>query len=237
MNATSVAAGLAIVVMLANPSLGADAQYPSDSDAAAARSSPSPAPALANAVPSDRATHAVLRIASVEIISSNHEPTMHIVRARGLASSSGWEEVELVPLTRGAPPDGILHLILVARPPRAAADATGYEAVEAIFPLAPDHGFKGVNVHAATNGAVVDSMPGYAQTPLVADDCGTCVGKMLVPKDGRVPLNRNLLREDQLPPLTRIVRPTDGLMGLESNPNRLTLIVNEDGLIVSAVWD
>ena len=82
-------------------------------------------------------------------------PDQPIIRVRGLASSSGWEEAELVPLTRGVPAGGMLQLILVARPPEVAADATGYEPVEAVFPLEPDHAFKGVNVHSASNAVTV----------------------------------------------------------------------------------
>ena len=59
----------------------------------------------------------VLRITSVEVIRSTHGPTLDIIRVRGLASSSGWEEAELVPLTRGTPVDGMLELVLVARAP------------------------------------------------------------------------------------------------------------------------
>ena len=45
----------------------------------------------------------MLRISNVEIIRSAHAPYLDIIRVRGLASSSGWEEAELVPLTRGVP--------------------------------------------------------------------------------------------------------------------------------------
>lgn len=199
---------------------------------------PPPGTAPASPGPGERQTHAVLRITSVEIIRSSREPYLNIVRARGLVSSSGWQEVELVPLTRGQPPDGILRLVMVAQPPQPAADATGYEPVEAIFPLAPSSPFKGVNVHGATNGVVVGTMPGYAEGKAAPDDCGTCVGKTFVPRGGVAPAGRTgIVREDQLPPITRVVAATGGLMGLESNPNRLTLLLNGDNLIVGAVWD
>jgi hypothetical protein len=187
---------------------------------------------------SDSRTHAVLRIVSVEIMRSSHAPYMDIIRARGVASSTGWEEAELVPLTRGVPVDGVLQLILVARPPETAADATGYEPVEAIFPLETDHPFKGVNVHGATNAVTVTALPGYSEAKSVADDCGTCVGKTFVPKGVADTSGRNdSVREDRLPPDTRIVRPADGMKGMMSNPNRLTLILDKDNRIVSAVWE
>ena len=184
----------------------------------------------------DSQTHAVLRIASVEVIRSAHAPYMDIIRVRGLVSSNGWEEAELVPLTRGLPPDGMLQLIMVARPPETASDATGYETVEAIFPLETNHPFKGVNVHGATNAVTVTALPGYSEATAAADDCGKCVGKTLVAK-GSSSAGRDVLREDQLPPETRIVRPSEGMMGTTSNPNRLTLILDKDSRIVTAVWE
>jgi hypothetical protein len=186
----------------------------------------------------DSQTHSILRISSVEIIRSSHTPYLDIIRVRGIASSKGWEEAELIPLTRGVPADGMLQLILVARPPEAASDATGYEPVEAIFPLETDHPFKGVNVHAATNAVSVTALPGYVEAKSTADDCGTCVGKVLVQKGAMGSSGRtDGVREDQLPPDTRIVRPTDGMKEADSNPNRLTLILDKDNRIVSAVWE
>lgn len=211
--------------------------------------SPGPAPAERTGTPpievppvnggaNDSQAHAVLRITSVEIMRSAHAPYLDIIRARGLASSSGWEEAELVPLTRGVPADGMLQLILVARPPEVAADATGYEPVEAIFPLETDHPFKGVNVHGASNAVTVASLPGYTEGKSVSDDCGKCVGKTLVPKGSGTPASRSdVLREEQLPPETRIVRPAEGMPGTVSNPNRLTLILDKDSRIVTAVWE
>jgi hypothetical protein len=191
-----------------------------------------------NGTSSDTQTHPVLRITSVEVIRSSHPPFMDIIRARGLASSTGWEEAELVPLTRGVPADGVLQLIMVARPPETAADATGYESVEAIFPLETNHPFKGVNVHGATNAVSVTEIPGYTESKAVADDCGKCVGKIVLAKGGSSAAARaDALREDQLPPETRIVRPSEGMMGATSNPNRLTLILDKDNRIVAAVWE
>jgi hypothetical protein len=186
----------------------------------------------------DSRTHAVLRVTSVEIMRSAHAPALDIIRARGLASSAGWEEAELVPLTRGVPADGILQLILVARPPEVASDATGYETVEAILPLETDHPFKGVNVHAATNAVGVTTLPGYAESKSALDDCGKCVGKTFVARGGAESAGRSdVVREQQLPPEIRIVRPSDGIPGGESNPNRLTLILDKDSRIVTAVWE
>jgi hypothetical protein len=237
MSRMNAAAALAVGVTLLN-SAGTLAQPPSSPEAAQRTGMPLTEAPPVNGGPSDNSTHAVLRIVSVEIMRSSHAPYIDIIRARGIASSTGWEEAELVPLTRGVPPDGVLQLILVARPPATAADATGYEPVEAIFPLETDHPFKGVNVHGATNAVTVTVLPGYSEAKSAADDCGTCVGKTFVPKGVSGSSGRSdIVREDRLPPDTRVVRPSDGMKGTESNPNRLTLILDKDDRIVTAVWE
>ena len=103
--------------------------------------------------PEDRPeVHApVFRIISVEVLRSTHGGTLDILRVRGLASSSGWEEAELVPLTRGTPADGMLDLVFVARAPSEAMEAQGFEEIEAILPLETSHPYKGVNVHSASD--------------------------------------------------------------------------------------
>src|ERR1700733_9863444 len=122
----------------------------------------------------------VLRITSIEVIRSSHGPALDIIRVRGLASSGGWEEAELVPLTRGAPPDGMLELVFVARAPAEASNATGFEVVEAIFPIESNHPFKGVNVRSATESVRVKEFPGYAEGKAAGEDCAKCVGKGFV---------------------------------------------------------
>ena len=82
----------------------------------------------------------VLRIISVEVLRSSHGTPLDIIRVRGLASTPGWEEAELIPLTRGTPKDGILELVFVARAPAEAVEATGFEPIEAqqFFGRPPD---------------------------------------------------------------------------------------------------
>jgi hypothetical protein len=182
----------------------------------------------------------VLHIKSVEIIRSTHAPVIDIIRVRGVASTAGWEEAELIPLSRGVPADGILELIMVARAPTEAADARGFEEVEAIFPLETNHPFKGVNVHGASDSVSVTQLPGYAEGKSPAEDCSKCVGKTFVAKGAAAPAGKSatdLVREEQLPAATRIVRPSEGIPSADSNPNRLTLILNKDGKITAAVWD
>ncbi len=235
--ATAIAVGMALVT--SGSVAGAQTAAPSSTSESAQRTGmpPMKVPPV-NGGFTDSQTHAVLRITSVEIIRSTHAPYLDIIRARGVASTTGWEEAELVPLTRGVPADGVLQLILVARPPETASDATGYEPVEAIFPLETDHPFKGVNVHAATNAVTLTALPGYSEGKAIADDCGKCVGKILAPKGSSAgSRGTDFVREDQLPPETRLVRPSDGMMETDSNPNRLTLILDKDSRIVTAVWE
>ena len=182
----------------------------------------------------------VLHIKSVEIIRSAHAPIIDIIRVRGVVSTVGWEEAELIPLSRGVPADGILEMIMVARVPPEAADAKGFEEVEAIFPLETSHPFKGVNVHSASDSVSVTSLPGYAEGKPSVEDCSKCIGKTFVAKGTAAPAGKSasdLVREEQLPAATRIVRPSDGIASADSNPNRLTLILNKEGKITAAVWD
>ena len=182
----------------------------------------------------------VLHIKSVEIMRSAHPPVMDIIRVRGVTSTVGWEEAELVPLTRGIPADGVLELVMVARAPGEASDARGFEEVEAIFPLESNHPFKGVNVHSASDSVSVMGLPGYAEGKALAEDCSKCVGKTFVAKGASAPAGKSaseLVREEQLPAAARVVKPAEGIPSADSNPNRLTLILNREGKITAAVWD
>jgi hypothetical protein len=182
----------------------------------------------------------VLRVISVEVIRSTHGTPLDIVRVRGLASTEGWEEAELVPLTRGIPKDGMLELVFVARAPSEAKEATGFEPIEAIFPIETSHPFKGVNVHSASESVTLTQLPGYAEGKGAGEDCSKCVGKVFVAKGDSVPSGKSaaeVVREEQLPPLSRVIKHSDGIPSAESNPNRLTLVLSRDGTIASAIWD
>ena len=182
----------------------------------------------------------VLKVLSVEVLRSTHGTTLDIVRVRGLTSSQGWEEAELVPLTRGTPKDGMLELMFVARAPAEAMEATGFEPIEAIFPIEASHPFKGVNVHGATESVTLTQLPGYAEGKAAAEDCSKCVGKVFVAKGAPAPAGKtaaDVVKEEQLPPLSRVIKHSDGIASAESNPNRLTLVLSKDGTISSAIWD
>ncbi|HEY0799243.1 MAG TPA: hypothetical protein VGD54_00255 [Steroidobacteraceae bacterium] len=182
----------------------------------------------------------VLRVISVEVMRSTQGSTFDIIRVRGLASTDGWEEAELVPLTRGVPKDGILQLVLVARAPSEAMEAKGFEPIEAVLPMDSDHPFKGVNVHSASESVTLTEIPGYAESKGGGEDCSKCVGKIFVPKGGSMPAGKSaadVMKEEQLPPLTRVIKHSDGIPSAESNPNRLTLVLSRDGTIAGAIWD
>ena len=232
---------LLVTAVLASPALAQSVEHAKEPANDAYGAQPAGAPAALQAGGEDRSVSApVLRIKSVEIIRSLHPPILDIIRVRGVASSAGWEEAELVPLSRGIPADGVLELIMVARAPADAADAKGFEEVEAILPLESDHPFKGVNVHSASDSVTVTQLPGYAEGKALAEDCSKCVGKTFVAKGASAPAGKSaseLVREEQLPAATRVVRPAEGISSADSNPNRLTLILNKEGKITAAVWD
>jgi hypothetical protein len=182
----------------------------------------------------------VLRIVSVEVLRSSHGTPLDIIRVRGLASTPGWEEGELVPLTRGTPKDGILELIFVARAPSEAVEAVGFEPIEAIFPIEASHPYKGINVHSASDSVSLSQLPGYAEGKAGGEDCSKCVGKVFVPKGAVAPAGKSaaeVVKEEQLPPISRVIRHSDGIPSADSNPNRLTIVVSKDGTIASAIWD
>jgi hypothetical protein len=208
------------------------------SAAAAAEPPPPAAPAAGSSGPpeSGEMNAPVLRLQSVEVIRSTHGGELDIVRVRGFASSTGWEEAELVPLTRSLPADGMLELILVARAPAEAADAKGFESVEAIFTLERKHPFKGVTVRSATDSLTLTQIPGFVDAKAGGEDCAKCVGKQFAAK-GSGKSAEDVVREEDLPPGTRVIRPGDGIATSESNPNRLTLVVGKDGRISTAIWE
>ena len=87
-------------------------------------------------------TAPVFWVTSVEVLRSAHAPQLDVVRVRGLVTTEGWESVQLVPLTKGTPSDGILDLALVAEAPSENSPSTAYPEVEAIFTIEPGHPFR-----------------------------------------------------------------------------------------------
>lgn len=184
-------------------------------------------------------TAPVFWVSSVEVMRSTHAPQLDVIRVRGLASTEGWESAQLVPLTRGIPADGILDLALVAEAPQDTFAPTAYPEIEAIFTIEPGHPFKGVRVHGAANRVALNTFPGYAVSATAPKDCMDCQGKIFVPKGQSVPTNAKagFVREEDLPRNLRVIREGDGLGSFESNPNRMTILLNEQSQIITALWN
>ena len=185
-------------------------------------------------------TAPVFWVSSVEVFHSNHSPQLDIVRVRGLSSTEGWESGELIPLTKGVPADGVLDLAFVAEAPANNTTPTKYPLIEAVFAIEPGHPFKGVRVHGATNRVTLTSFPGYTEADGQPKDCSNCVGKFLLRKGAAVPVNRpqeSVVREEDLPKNTRIIRDSEGIGTLDSDPNRTTIVLNEKDEIVVALVD
>lgn len=165
--------------------------------------------------------------------------TVEEVRVRGATGTKGWSNPELIPITPGTPSDGILDLVLVATPSEI-NEASGFGQVEAVLPVPSGHPYKGVRVRSANNAVTVKGIPGQAQAKAPGEDCSKCVGKVFVAKGATPPAGvpaGELVKQDDLPANLRVVRPTDGIADMQSNPNRLTLVIGEDGKIVDAAWD
>jgi hypothetical protein len=182
----------------------------------------------------------VLLVTSVEVMRSTHEPTLDVVRVRGVASTDGWSDPEVVPITQGTPVNGILDVVLVAHPPATVSEPTGFVPIEAIFPLDPGHPFKAVRVRGASNSILLKSLPGYAEGRPVGNDCSKCVGKYFLESGGPLPAGKSAedtVRQEELPTTLRVVKPADGIASKDHDPNRLTIVIDDDGIIVDAGWD
>jgi hypothetical protein len=179
----------------------------------------------------------VLYVTSVEILHASAGPGQDIVRVTGLASSEGWSAPLLVPTYSGKPFDNILDLELIATPPEQSEDATGFVQVSAILALDQGHPFSGVRVRGSVNAITVRQIPGSAQAKVSINDCANCMGKKFAPA-GSTPLTQqNAVRQEDLPEPLRVVKTSDGIRGMEHDPNRLTLIVDDDNTILEAFWE
>lgn len=239
-NATKLAVLLQAALML--PGIGHAQTNPPRTAGAPNSQEATPAPQETSAPAQGEApyTAPVFWVTSVEVIRSTHAPQLDVVRVHGLVPTEGWEAVELVPLTKGTPSDGILDLAMIAEAPSENTTPTSYPEVEAVFTIEPGHPFSGIRVHGAANRVVLKSMPGYAEGAAPPKDCADCVGKLFVPKGQVVPAGRSqetVVREEELPAKLRVIRESDGLGTLDSDPNRITLLLNEKGEIVLAMWD
>jgi hypothetical protein len=182
----------------------------------------------------------VLQVTGIEVMRSTRPPELDIIRVHGVSATEAWEGPELVPLTHTPAPDGILELLLVAHGPSDAVPPTGFGTMEAIFVIEPGHPYKGIRVRGATNSLTLPKLPGYVEAPAPVQDCMNCVGKYFVAKGASLPAGAgsgDVVREEDLPSTLRVIKTSDGVAKLDSDPNRLTLVLSGDGRIAIAVWD
>ena len=237
---TAFAIGAAMQVALFGPAFAqgsASSSVPAGSGPAYGESVQEQLGALASPESSPAADLPVLYITSVEVLRTSAEPTLDIVRVTGLAASQGWSAPQLVPTYAGKPADGVLDLQFIATPPRLSQNAEGFMPIDAVFPLEEGHPFNGVRVRAAENAIVVKQIPGRSETTISVNDCRDCVGKKLVSEGATQPGQQGSIRQEDFPKVLRVIGPSDGIRGTGLNPNRLTLILGDDGTIVEAFWE
>jgi hypothetical protein len=182
----------------------------------------------------------VVFVTSVEVLRSDRNGGLDVVRVRGLVTGSSWSQPHLIPITQGAPRDGMLDLIFQASAPAGAAGLGPFMPVEAILPIETGHPYKGVRVRGGNNAISLKTIPGFAEAPAPKEDCSKCIGKFFVAKGANPPAGAtadNTVREADLPYTLRIIKPTDGIPSYTLEPNRLTLLLSEDGRIVDGAWD
>jgi hypothetical protein len=206
---------------------------------ASAQTAPSPA-SSAPAPAESESTLPVLVVTSVEVLRTARPPAVDIVVAQGLTTTGGWSDGTLLPLTDSPPADGVLDVVFVAQPPSKAAGAGRHEPIQALLPLSADHPFNAIRVRSATNAIVLRKFPGFTEASPSVVVCGACVGKLLLAKGATPPAGvaaDQIVREEDLPARTRIIRPEDGISDMRANPNRLTVVLGENGRILSAGWE
>lgn len=179
----------------------------------------------------------VLYVTSVEILRTQTQPQLDIVRVAGLVGSEGWSSPELVPTFIGKPLDGILDLQFIATMPLQTETATGFVPVSAVFTLEEGHAFKGVRVRGSENAIEVDQIPGNKTEKISVNDCKDCVGKKFAERGQAAPGTPNIVRQEDLPKILRWIAPSHGIRGITHNPNRLNLLLGGDNTIIAAYWE
>lgn len=180
-----------------------------------------------------------LLVTSVEVLRSPRGG-MDIIRARGLATSGSWKEPHLLPISSGAAIDGTLDLIFQGTSPSQAEPPGPLMPVEAILPIESGHPYKAVRVRSATNAVTLKTLPGYQEIAAPKEDCAKCLGKTFVAKGATAPAGvapADIVNEADLTYPIRVIRPADGIPNYIYDPNRLTIVLTEDGRIADAAWD
>jgi hypothetical protein len=179
----------------------------------------------------------VLYVTSVEILRTQTQPELDIVRVTGLTGAQGWSSPELVPTFVGKPIDGILDLQFIATMPLQTEEATGFVPIGAVFPLEAGHAFKGVRVRGSENAIEVDQIPGSKTVKITVDGCKDCVGKKFVERGQTPPGTSGVVRQEDLPKTLRWIPVNHGIRGITHNPNRLNLMLGADNRIIAAYWE
>ena len=179
----------------------------------------------------------ILFVTDVEILQASGGNGTDIVQVTGIASSEGWSAPQLVPTYPGKPFDNVLDLELIATPPDQSEGASGFFPVSAIFAIDGGSAVDGVRVRGSENAITLRKIPGAAQAAINVDDCAKCVGKKFAPAGSAAQAEQNVVREEDLPKSLRIIKDTDGIRGIEQDPNRLTLIVDKNNTILEAFWE
>lgn len=235
----------ALAALLCAGLLGASAQaqqqqQPPGSQPPGGQQAPSYGGPAAGSPPASGSPQPVAFVTSVEVLRSDRAGGLDVVRVRGVATSNGWGQPHLIPITAGQARDGMLDLIFLAVSPGGAQPLGPFMVVEAILPVETGHPYKGVRVRAGNNAISLKAIPGYAETPAPKEDCAKCLGKFFVAKGANPPAGataENTVREADLPYTLRVIKPADGIPSYAFDPNRLTLLLSEDGRIVDAAWD
>jgi hypothetical protein len=179
----------------------------------------------------------VLYVTGVEIMRTQTEPQLDIVRVTGLTGSQGWTSPELVPTFVGKPIDGILDLQFIATMPLQTEQAGGFVPIGAVFTLEEGHAFRGVRVRASENAIEVDQIPGSKQASITVNDCKDCVGKKFMERGQAPPGTPGVVRQEDLPKVLRWIPPNRGIRGITHDPNRLNLMLGADNTIIAAYWE
>lgn len=192
----------------------------------------------------------VLYVTSVEILRTQTDPKLDIVRVTGLTGSQGWTSPQLVPTFVGKPLDGILDLQFIATMPLQTQPAEGFVQVGTVFTMEEGQTFKGVRVRASENSIEVDQIPGSKQEAVKVDGCKDCVGKKFIEKGQGSSADQGssgnqvssgqqqgVVRQEDLPKVLRWIPPNHGIRGITHNPNRLNLMLGADNTIIAAYWE
>jgi hypothetical protein len=181
-----------------------------------------------------------LVVTSIEVLRSPRGGGMDIIRARGLASSGGWKEPHLLPISSGTGIDGTLDLIFQGVSPAQPGPPAPFMEVEAILPVENGHPYKAVRVRSATNAITLKTLPGYIEGAAPKTDCSKCIGKTFVAKGASAPSGvgvADIVNEADMPWPVRVIKANEGIPNYTYDPNRLTLLLAEDGRIADAAWD